>query len=105
MNFSESESETSVDSVPNNKKISDKKPLDKTTNSVAKLETKDVVNSESDIENKATLNVVRKLTRSSSTRKSKHLTGNNKLVCFTLSSNSQIYVSFSYIQSGQGVRF
>lgn len=77
MNFSESESETSVDSVPNNKKTVDKKPLDKTSTAV-KLEAKDNVNSESDIENKATLNVVRKLTRSSSTRKSKHLTGNNK---------------------------
>lgn len=73
---SESESESSVDSTPLNKKNSEKKPADKTNNSAAvKLETKDHANSESDIENKVTSNVVRKLTRSSSTRKSKHLTG------------------------------
>lgn len=75
MVHSESESESSVDSAPLNKKNSEKKPADKTNNSAVKLETKDHANSESDIENKATSNVVRKLTRSSSTRKSKHLTG------------------------------
>lgn len=76
---SESESESSADSAPLNKKVSEKKPADKTNASAVKLETKDHVNSESDIENKATSNVVRKLTRSSSTRKSKHLTGNKRM--------------------------
>lgn len=72
---SDSESESSADSAPHSKKISDKKVTDKPNTSAVKVETKDNVNSESDIENKATSNVVRKLTRSSSTRKSKHLTG------------------------------
>ncbi len=76
--YSESESESSVASAPLTKKISDKKPADKTNNST-KSESKDhPANSDSDIENKATSNVVRKLTRSSSTRKSKHLTGKKK---------------------------
>ncbi|KAG4070739.1 hypothetical protein HA402_010965 [Bradysia odoriphaga] len=71
---SESESESSVDSSPLSKKVAEKKPADKTNTSAVKSEVKDPANSESDIENKATSNVVRKLTRSSSTRKSKHLT-------------------------------
>lgn len=89
---SESESESSADSAPITKKVSDKKPADKSNTSAVKLETKDHANSESDIENKATSNVVRKLTRSSSTRKSKHLTGMKRSlkpgICIQLTHNT-----------------
>lgn len=77
---SDTESESSADSSPPiTKKSINKKGVPQVKSapsSASKSESKDNGNSDSDAENKQTPNVMRKLTRSSSTRKSKHLTGN-----------------------------
>lgn len=73
--------------------MSNKKVSQKSSQANKSSESKDNANSESDIENKPAQKVVRKLTRSSSTRKSKHLTG---MWCLLIGKNLQyILISFS----------